>query len=109
MHRAVPVSIALVALGVHPESVAEPSSAPEVIVYSQYFEADGMRFESVEELREYLLNAPRDFFGVFFRDCAAKGREQELMKLISEVLFKRRAQRGERGSVELGSGSVPCP
>jgi hypothetical protein len=46
---------------------------------------------------------------VFFRDCAAKGREQELMKLISEVLFKRRGQRGERGPVELGSGSVPCP
>ena len=108
MHRAVTVSIALVALGVGPQSVAEPSS-PEVIVYSQYFEADGMRFESVEELREYLLSAPRDFYGVFFRDCAAKGREQELMKVISEVLFKRRAQREERGPVELGSGSVPCP
>ena len=79
------------------------------MVYSTYFEADGTRFESIEDLREYLLRAPNDFFGISIRDCAARGQEQELMKVITDVLFMRRAQRGETRPVEVGEMSIPCP
>jgi hypothetical protein len=80
-----------------------------VYVYSTYFEANGMRFESLEELRMYLSNAPNDFYNIFIRDCAVKGREQELQNVIFGVLAERRAQRGEEGPVQLGIGSIPCP
>jgi hypothetical protein len=88
---------------------AQPARSSDVFVYSTYFEADGARFESIEDLREYLARAPNDFFGISIRDCAAKGREQELMKVITDVLFMRRAQRGETRPVEVGLTSIPCP
>ena len=74
-----------------------------------YFEADGMRFGSLEELRKYLSNAPNDFYSIFIRDCAAKGREQELKNAIFGVLLERRTRRGEEGPVNLRFGSIPCP
>lgn len=78
---------------------------PMVYVYATRFEADGMRFESIDELRTYLLNAPNEIYGVFVRDCAAKGREQEVLKVVIEVA----AQRGKDGPVNFSVGSVHCP
>jgi hypothetical protein len=77
-------------------------------VYSTYFEAGGMRFESIEELRDYLLNAPSDFYNIFFRDCAVKDREEELKNAIFGVLFERLAARGETRPVQLGVGPILC-
>jgi hypothetical protein len=82
----------------------------DVIIYRSHVEADGMRFESIEELREYLLRAPNDFFGVFVRECEATSRQSEVMRVVVEVLNERMAARGQRGvPVQLGMGSVPCP
>ena len=89
--------------------VARQVRNSDVFVSSTYSEADGARFESIEVLREHLLRAPSDFFGISIRDCAARSREQELMKVITDVLFMRRAQRGETRPVEVGVASIPCP
>jgi hypothetical protein len=92
------------------QALAQQSKiSPEVLVYATYYEADGMRFDSLEELRKYLSIAPNDFYSFFIRDCAAKGREQELKDVIFGVLFERRARRGEKTPVNLGFGSIPCP
>lgn len=103
---------ALLAVGVFlssPVLAQQSRPSPQVFVYSTYFEADGMRFDSIEELRNYLLNAPNDFYLIFIRDCAVKGREQELGNVIFGVLAERRARRGAEGPVNLGIGSIPCP
>src|SRR5436189_2026640 len=92
----------VVAVSLAAGGLAQQGRISEVLVYSTYFEADGTRFESIEDLREYLLGAPNDFLGISIRDCAAKSRERELMKVITDVLFMRRAQRGEAGPVEVG-------
>jgi hypothetical protein len=82
----------------------------EVQVYSTHLEADSMRFESVDELRACLLTAPRDFFGIFFRDCAAKDRWPELMAVIHEVLAPRFAERNQELTVgQYGYSPIPCP
>src|SRR5262245_9253660 len=75
----------------------QPKTPPDVLVYATYFEANGIRFESIDELRKYLLNAPNDFYGFLIRDCAAKGREQELKNVVWGVLAERFARRGEDG------------
>jgi hypothetical protein len=81
----------------------------KVSIYVSHLEADGMRFESVEQLREYLLRAPNDFFGVFVEECEAKSRQSEVMRVVVEVLNQRLKARGQRGvPVNLGIGSVPC-
>jgi hypothetical protein len=99
----------VVAVSAAAGGLAQQARSSDVLVYSTYFEADGVRFESIEDLREYLRRAPTDFFGISIRDCAAKGREQELMKVITDVLFMKRSQRGEAGPVEVGVSSIPCP
>src|SRR5687768_7857551 len=95
----------VVAVSLASGGLAQQARGSDVLVYSTYFEADGTRFESTADLREGLLRAPSDFFGISIRDCAAKGREQELMKVVTDVLFVRRAQRGEAGPVEGGVAS----
>ena len=101
--------LCVVAVSFASGGLAQQARSSDVFVYPTHLEADGARFESIEALREYLLRAPNDFFGISIRDCAAKGREQELMKVITDVLFVRRAQRGETGPVEVGVASIPCP
>jgi len=82
----------------------------EVQLYVTHFEADGMRFESLEDLRTYLLSAPNDFFALTIRDCAASDRVQELMRIMLEVLSKRFVGRGAPQAYEFGVSSPPqCP
>jgi hypothetical protein len=109
MRRSRAAVAALLVVGFLVGCQAVAQQTPQILVYSTYFEADGMRFESIEALRDYLANAPHDFYSIFFRDCAAKGREEELTRVIFGVLFERRARRGEEGPVNLGVGSIPCP
>jgi hypothetical protein len=80
-----------------------------VQVYSTYVEADGMRFASLDELRTYLLSAPKEFFGIHVRDCAAKSREQEVATVVAEVLFKRLAQKRQGPIVQFEMSSIACP
>jgi hypothetical protein len=90
-----------------PDLLAQDRS---VHIYVTHLEADGMRFDSVDELREYLTRAPNDFFGVFVRECEATPRQSEVMRIVVDVLNARLAARGQRGTpVNLGMGSVPCP
>src|SRR5688572_26719552 len=66
-----------------------------VRLYPTHFEADGVRFESIDELRAYLLAAPNDFFNIDLRDCAAKDRVPELWGVMHEVLGERTARSGK--------------
>jgi hypothetical protein len=92
------------------EIAGQPSEPTrQVIVYATYFEADGMRFESIEALRDYLVIAPNDFYNIFIHDCAAKEREDELTRVIFGVLSERFKRRGETRPVNLGVGTAPCP
>ena len=90
-------------------AIAQPRSSSQVLVFSTHFEANGMRFESLEELRDYLLDAPKDFYSILIRDCAVKGREREIRNVVFGALVERRARRGEDGPAFLGVGSIPCP
>jgi len=103
------LALRFVAVSLASGGLAQQARSSDVLVYSTYVEANGTQFESIEDLREYLLRAPNDFFGISIRDCAAKGRKQELMKVITDVLLTRRALRGETGPVEVGVASIPCP
>ena len=76
-------------------AVAQPTATPEVLLYSTYFVADGMPFESIEELRTYLLVAKNDFFNLGIRDCAAKDRVEELRRMMTEVISERAARRND--------------
>jgi hypothetical protein len=112
MRQSRTVVVAMIAVGAFIAcQVAAQPSAPtrQVFVYSTYFEADGMRFESIEALRDYLASAPNDFYNIFIGDCAAKGREEELTRVIFGVLFERLKRRGEERPVDLGVGTIPCP
>ncbi len=81
-----------------------------VSIYVNHLEANGMRFESVEELRQYLLSADNDFFGVFVGECGAQSRQPEVMRVVTEVLGRRLAARGQSGiPVNMEVASVPCP
>jgi hypothetical protein len=86
------------------------TTSREVLLYVTHFEADGMRFESMEELRTYLLSAPNDFLGLTIRDCAARDRVQELVRIMKEVLSQRFVGRAEQRPYEFGVSSPPqCP
>ena len=75
-----------------------------VDVYVTHVETDGTRWDSLEEMRSYLLTSPRVYFGVYIRECAAKKREVEVMTIVLDVLRKR------LGGIPINqlSRSVPC-
>ena len=60
-----------------------------IIVHAMYLEADGMRFESIEQLRTYLLGASHDFRHITFDGCAAMARGDEVSRMMGEVARKR--------------------
>ena len=60
-----------------------------------HFVADGMPFESMEELRTYLLAASNNGFKLSTRDCAAND-QRELMRVMKEVISERAARRNQR-------------
>ena len=68
---------------------------PQVLVYSTHFVADEMQFQSVEELRTYLLDASHEFYNIGVRDCAAKDRVEELARVMTEVIAERAARRNQ--------------
>ena len=69
--------------------VSSQQKTYSVIVHAAYFEADGMRFESIEQLRTYLLGASHDFRGVTFIGCDAAARGDEVSRMMGEVARKR--------------------
>ena len=76
-----------------------------------YFVADEMPFESLGELRTYLLTASNDFFNIWIGDCAAKDRVEELMRMMTEVIAERAARTKKSPSIyQFGIGAPPeCP
>ena len=92
-------------------AVGQARVSPQVFVYTTHFVADEMRFESIDDLRGYLLGAPNDFYGLFIGDCAAKDRVQELNRMMLEVIAVRAARRNQTGMpIDFGIGSPPeCP
>ena len=90
---------------------AQSLSAQEPIVhiYIGHLEADGMRFETTEQLREYLLTAPKSSYGTFVEECAARSRQGAIQRVVLEVLQERLAARKKKGVVNITSGSVSCP
>ena len=82
-----------------------------VLLYSTHFEADGMRFEAMQDLRAYLLAAPNDFFNMAIRDCAARDRALEARaRVMGEVISERFASRGQQTPYNFGVSSPPgCP
>jgi hypothetical protein len=66
-----------------------------------------MPFESIAELRVYLLNASNDFFSIAVRDCAAKGRVEELSRMMTEVIGKRAQRSNREFAYQFGVGWPP--
>jgi hypothetical protein len=80
-----------------------------VNVYVTHVEVDGMRFESLGALSEYLLSAQNDVFGMSIRECTALSREREVMRVLGEVLGKRFAARGDPiFAFNMITQRVPC-
>jgi hypothetical protein len=80
-----------------------------VNVYVTHLEVDGMRFESLAALGEYLLSAPNDVFGISIKECNARSREAEVMRVVGEALGKRFAARGQsKVAVNMMVHKVPC-
>jgi hypothetical protein len=103
----VAAGLLVVALG----AAGQARLTPQVYVYATHFVADQMRFESIEELRTYLLDASNDFFSLRIQVCAAKDRVQELSRMMQEVIAARAARRNQSGMpYNFGVGSPPeCP
>ena len=84
-----------------------------VYVYADHFEADGMRFETAESLRTYLLAAPDDFKGTFLKDCAGRSLHREAQRVLVQSLQERQAARSGLGIgqeiVTLSERGVYCP
>ena len=96
-------------LAQQPGSSGSPYRA--VMLFSTHFEVDGMRFESTEDLRTYLLAASNDFLNIAIQDCAASDRVRELWRVMAEVISERFARRKEENKFyEFGISSPPaCP
>jgi hypothetical protein len=90
---------------------AQRLSAQEsmVHIYTSHLEADGMRFDTTDQLREYLLTAPKSSYGTFVEECVARSRQGAIQRLVLEVLRERLAARKQQGVVNITSGSVSCP
>jgi hypothetical protein len=90
-----------------------PSGSPyrAVMLFETHFEVDGMRFESTEDLRTYLLGASNDFLNIEIKDCAASDRVRELWRVMAGVISERFARRKEENKFyEFGIASPPaCP
>jgi len=82
------------------QSSAAPHEYRAVLLFVTYFEVDGMRFESIEDLRTYLLSASSDFMNLDIRDCAARDRVQQLMRVMQEVISDRFARRNQQADYE---------
>jgi len=68
-------------------------SSKEVFVYSTYLELDGMHFESIEQLRTFLLGQSSqsdDFLAISLQDCVADARIEEVTRMMAEVFKERR-------------------
>ena len=95
---------AAIALG----ALGQQGGTPQVYVYATYFMADGRTFGSIEELRNYLLAAPNDFFSIFIADCAGKDHVEELQRMMTKVISERAKQRNQDNFVyQFGVGSPP--
>ena len=83
-----------------------------VYVYADHFEADGIRFETAESLRTYLLAAPEDFKGTFLKDCAGRSRHREAQRVLVQSMQERRAARSglgiRQGIVTLTGRGIYC-
>ena len=102
------VTVALLAVS---GALAQEKPTPEVLIYSTYFVADGMRFGSIQELRAYLLAATNEFAELSLRDCAAKDLVEEVERMMNEVITERAARRNQpHYNYIFGIGSPPeCP
>ena len=82
-------------------------------VYADHFEADGMRFETAEGLRTYLLAAPEDFKGTFLKDCAGRSRHREAQRVLVQSMQERQTARSglgiRQGIATLTGRGIYCP
>ena len=106
MRASIPVAALALVVSFHPAS----AQAQRIEIYVDRLEVAGMHFETMKQLREYLLTAPTDVSAIGVSDCVTPERIGEVQRVVIEVLSERIAARGgQRSFVAIDFASVPCP
>ena len=80
-----------------------------VLVYREHFEVHGNRFESAEDLRNYLEALSETTRSIQIRECGADGRVREAVDVISALAARKAAAAGSSPFIGVDFASVACP
>ena len=107
LNRARAVLIAA-ALAFAPGAAAQDQSFA-VLVYRDHFEVRGNRFESADDLRNYLEALSEFTSRIHIRECGADERVREAVEVIRALAARKAAAAGPSPFMAFDFASVACP